>query len=139
MKIFLIPFPYIVEKIFFLFKNIRNKCLITKTNLYFYHDLKTDQIFPSKVCHLQYNQRFYLDREMGNIRTCNETSLQKCIKFRFPGQYLFWNVSSCLKIKNHLGRNVLIEISNVCIKNLNFLSCTLPFLDVIKLRRFKTH
>ena len=47
------------------------------------------------------------------------------------------------QVDNHLGRvssshflqNVLIETLNVCFKN--FLSCTLPFLNVMKFRRFK--
>ena len=84
MKIFLVPSPYIVEKLFLL-ENIRNKCLIRKTNLYFFGDMKTGQIFPSKVCRFQYNHRFFLNRKMGNIRASNEASLQKRVKFRLPG------------------------------------------------------
>ena len=84
MKIFLIQSPYIAEKLFLL-ENIRNKCLKRKTNLYFFDDMKTGQIFPSKVCRFQYNHRFFLSREMGNIRVCNEASLQRRVKFRLPG------------------------------------------------------
>ena len=84
MQIFLVPSPYIVEKLFLL-ENIRNKCLIRKTNLYFFDDMKTGQIFPSKVCRFQYNHRFFLNREMENIRASNEASLQKRVKFRLPG------------------------------------------------------
>ena len=54
----------------------------------------------------------------------NEVRLQKPIKFILKGKSLFWNFSSCLKMKNHLGRvspshflqNVLIETLNVCFK-----------------------
>ena len=66
MQIFLVPSPYIVEKLFLL-ENIRNKCLIRKTNLYFFDDMKTGQIFPSKVCRFQYNHRFFLSRKWETL------------------------------------------------------------------------
>ena len=62
--------------------------------------MKNGHIFPSKVFHFYYDERFLFSREMGNIRAYKEVRL---------------------KLKNHLGRvfsshflqNVLIEISNV--------------------------
>ena len=51
-----------------------------KINLYFIDIMKNGQIFPSKVCHFQYDHRFRFSREMGNIRTCKEIRLQKLIK-----------------------------------------------------------
>ena len=37
--------------------------------------------FSSNVCHFQYDHRFLVSREMGNIRRCKEIHLQKLIKF----------------------------------------------------------
>ena len=47
--------------------------------------MKNDQIFPSKVCHFEYDHRFLLSTEMGNIRTCKEVRLQKLITLRLSG------------------------------------------------------
>ena len=84
--------------------NIRDKCVTRIINLYFFGRHENRQIFPSKVCYFQYVNRFLSTREMGNIRSCKEVRLQKLIKFRLWGYYSFWNFSSCLKLKNHLGR-----------------------------------
>ena len=46
--------------------------------------MKNSQIFPSKICHSQYDHRFLLSREMGNIRTCKEVRLQKVTQFSCP-------------------------------------------------------
>ena len=62
--------------------------------------LKNSHIFPSKVCHFQYDHGFLFSREKGNI-----------------GEYKVGR----LKMKNHLGRaapshfwqNFFIETSNV--------------------------
>ena len=43
--------------------------------------MKNSKIFPSKICHSQYDHRFLLSREMGNIRTCKEVRLQKVSRF----------------------------------------------------------
>ena len=47
--------------------------------------MRNDQIFPSKVCHFQYDHRFLFSREIGNIRTYREVRWQKFIKFRLSG------------------------------------------------------
>ena len=75
---------------------MRKKCATRKINLYVLDVMKNDQIFPSKVCHFQYDHRFPFSREMGNIRRCKEVHLQKRIKFGLPGYYSFWHLSSCL-------------------------------------------
>ena len=49
---------------------------------FFFDAVKNGQIFPSKVCHFQYDNRFLLSRDMGNIRSCKEVRLKKLIKFR---------------------------------------------------------
>ena len=80
--------------------NIRNESVIRKINLYFFNVMKNDHIFPSKVCHFQYDHGLLFSRETGNIREYKEVSL---------------------KIKNHLGRafpshfwqNVFIDTSSV--------------------------
>ena len=46
--------------------NIRNKRVIRKINLYFFDFTKNGHIFPSKVCHLQYEHGSLFSREMGN-------------------------------------------------------------------------
>ena len=77
-----------------------NQCVTRKIN----GVIKNGRIFPSKVGYFQYDNRFLFSREMGNIRSCKLIRLQKLIKFRLSGQYLFWHFSSCLKMKNLLGR-----------------------------------
>ena len=108
-----------------LLKNIRNKCFVRKINLCFFDVMKNGQIFPSKVCHFQYDHRWHFSRKKGNIRMCKEARLKKLIKFRLSGLYSFWQFSSCLKIENNLGevspsnflQDVLIETSNFCFRN----------------------
>ena len=39
--------------------------------------MKNGQIFPSEVCHFQYDHRILFSREIGTIRTCKEIRLQK--------------------------------------------------------------
>ena len=46
--------------------NIRNKRVIRKINLYFFDFTKNGHIFPSKVCHLQYEHGSLFSREIGN-------------------------------------------------------------------------
>ena len=82
---FLIPSLYILEKNPPCQQIIRNKCVARKINLYFFDVMKNGQIFFSKVCHFQYDNRFLFSREMGNIRSCKEVRLQKLIKFRLSG------------------------------------------------------
>ena len=41
----------------------------------FFEVIKNGQIFPSKVCHFQYDHRFLFSREMRNIRTRKEIRL----------------------------------------------------------------
>ena len=79
-NLFLIPSLYFLKKRFPI-TNIRNKCVIRKINLFFFDVMKNGQIFPSKVFHFQYDQRFLLSREMGNIRTCKGRTLQKLTQF----------------------------------------------------------
>ena len=55
--------------------NTRNKCVIRKINLFLVSFLT--KIFPSKVCHFQYDDRLFFSTEIGNIRTCKEMRLQK--------------------------------------------------------------
>ena len=56
-----------------------------KINLYFFGVMKNGQMFPSKVFHFQYDNRFLFSTEMGNIKSQNEVSLQKFIKFSLLG------------------------------------------------------
>ena len=68
----------------FMSTNTRNKCITRKINLYFFFDVtKNGQIFPSKVCHFQYN--FLFSREIGNVTSCKEVRLKKLMKFRLLG------------------------------------------------------
>ena len=41
----------------------------------FFDVMKKSQIFPSKVCHIQYDHKLLLSREMGNNRTSKEVRL----------------------------------------------------------------
>ena len=63
-----------------LLTNIRNKCVIRKINLFF-GVTKNGQIFPSKVCHFQYDHRFLFSREMGNIKNLSNLYCQDSIRF----------------------------------------------------------
>ena len=44
--------------------------------------MKNGKIFPSDVCHFQYDYRFLFSREIGGIGTCKKVRMQKFIKFR---------------------------------------------------------
>ena len=81
-------------------KNIRNKRVIRKINLYFFDVMKNGHIFPSKVYHFQYDHRFFFSRKIGNIRTYKEVLLQMKNHFEsaFPSDFL---------------QNVLIETLNI--------------------------
>ena len=59
-----------------LLTNIRIKYVIRKINLSFSDVMKNSQIFPSKVCHFQYDQRFLFSKETGNIRAYKEVRLK---------------------------------------------------------------
>ena len=52
---------------------------------FFFDAMKNGHIFPSKVCHFQYDNRFLFSKEMRNIRTCKEISLEELIKFGLSG------------------------------------------------------
>ena len=52
---------------------------------FFFDAMKNGQIFPSKVCHFQYDNRFLFSKEMRNIRTFKEISLEELIKFGLSG------------------------------------------------------
>ena len=54
--------------------------------------MKNDQIFPSKVCHFQYDNRFLFSREMGNIRSCKEVRLKKRVKFSLSGDSIRFGI-----------------------------------------------
>ena len=60
-----------------LLTNIRNKSVIGKINLYFFDVMKNGHIFPSKVCHFQYDHGFLFSRETVNIREYKEVRLKK--------------------------------------------------------------
>ena len=82
------------SKRFHLNKYKRLMCYQENKSLNLY--MKTGQIFPSKVCHFQFDHRFFFSREMGNIRTYQKIRPQKLIKFGLSGQYSFWHLSSFL-------------------------------------------
>ena len=84
----------------FLLTNIRNKSVIRKINLYFFDVMKNGHIFPSKVCHFQYDHGFLFSRETGNIREYKEVRLKmkNHLKRAFP---------------SHFRQNVFIDTSNV--------------------------
>ena len=54
---------YIVLKKIYLLTNIRNKGVIGKINLYLFDVMKNGHIFPSEVCHFQYDHRSHFSRE----------------------------------------------------------------------------
>ena len=98
-KIFSSPSLFIVQKNFLAYKCKKQVCYKEKKSVFF--DLrKNSYIFPLKVCHFQYDHRFFFSREMGNNRAYKKVLLKR---------------------KNHLGRvfpsyflqNVLTETSYV--------------------------
>ena len=48
----------------------------------FFKVMKNGQIFPSNVCHFQYDHRFLFSREMRNTGTFKDIRMQKLVKFR---------------------------------------------------------
>ena len=67
---------YIVLKKIYLLTNIRNKGVIRKINLYLFDVMKNGHIFPSEVCHFQYDYRSHFSRKIGNIREYKEVRLE---------------------------------------------------------------
>ena len=65
----------------FLSINIRRKCLVRKTNLFFLTPWKMS-IFPSEISHFEHDHRFLSTREMRSIRSCKEIRLGKRFKYR---------------------------------------------------------
>ena len=55
---------YIFLNKIFLSTNVRNICVKRKINPYYFDVMKNDQIFSSKVCHIQYGNRFLFRREI---------------------------------------------------------------------------
>ena len=62
------------------------------------------------------DRRFLFSRKMENIRTCKKVRLKKLVKFRLPGKYQFWYLSSCLKTKSweEFGRGFSFSFSAKC-------------------------
>ena len=111
--------------------NIRNKCVFRKINVHFFKVMKNDEIFPSKVCHFQYDDRFLFSREMENIRRryvwkdLLNFDCQNSICFAFFR--LFKNDES-------FGKSFSYPFSAKCFhRNFKcFLFCTFQFLNVAK-------
>ena len=55
---------------------MRNKRVIIKINPLFFDVMKNGNVFPSKVCHFQYDHRFHFSRETGNINGYKEVRLK---------------------------------------------------------------
>ena len=63
-----------MKKNFLVNKYKKHMCYEENKSLFF-EVIKNGQIFPSKVCHFQYDHRFLFSREMRNIRTHKEIRL----------------------------------------------------------------
>ena len=55
----------------------------------FFDVIKNAQIFTSEIGHFEHDHRFLFSREMWNIKSCKDVTLQKLSKFRWSGQYSF--------------------------------------------------
>ena len=122
---------------------IRNKCVTRKIKLYFFDVVKNGQIFPSKVCHFQYDSRSLFSTEIGNIGSCEEVRLQKLIKFRLSGWYSFWHFFKLLKNKASFRQKFSFSFNRnfkyLFQKLLRFFILYLPFAFVTKFRGLKIH
>ena len=108
----------------------------------FFKVTKNSQIFP--VCHFQYDHRFLFSREMQNIRRYKEIRLQNLLNLDCQNSIRFGIVKLLINDQSFrknfaFQQNVLTETLKVCFKNLNFLSCTLLFLNTMTFRRFIIH
>ena len=94
----------------------KKKCVTRKINLNFFEIMKNGRVFPSKVCHFQYDNRLLFSREMGIIRSCKEFRLQKMLIVRIVFVLAFFRL---LKIEESFGKSFSFSFSAKCF-NRNF-------------------
>ena len=74
-----------------------------KKKLYLFNVVKNEQIFPSKVCYIQYDQRLFFSREMRTLEVARRYDwkilLNLCCQENIRFGFL-----KMLKNKVHLGR-----------------------------------
>ena len=58
-------------------------CYKKNKSAFFFDVMKNGQIFASEIGHFEHDDRFLFNREMGNIRSRKDVTLQKLVKFRF--------------------------------------------------------
>ena len=94
-----------------LLTNVRNKCVMKKIYIFWCH--KNGQIFSSKVCHFQYDHRFFFSREMGNIRTCKEVHLKNLLDLDCQDSIRFGIFKLLIKEKSQ-GKSFSFPFSAKC-------------------------
>ena len=102
---------YIFLNKIFLSTNIRNICVKRKINPYYFDVMKNDQIFSSKVCHIQYGNRFLFRREIEKV---GRIQIARII---FPLAFF-----KLLKMENYLGESFSFPFPANCF-NRNFAMC----------------
>ena len=137
-KIFFIPSLYILEKKILV--NKYKKCYKGSKSLFFRRH-RNGQIFPAIVYHFQYDHRFFFGREMGKLEYARGCLYRNLSIVRKAFVLAFFKL---LENKESFGKSFAFPFSAKCFDRnfnvlLNFLSCTLPFLNAMKFRRFKTH
>ena len=137
---------YILEKNFYIFlkkisllTNIRNKGVIRKINLFFFDVMKNDHIFPWRVCHFQlslchFNHKDYLLVEKwGTLEHARRCPCKNLLNVDCQDSICF-TFFKLFKNEHSFGKSFSFPFSEKCFDRdfKCFLSCTLPFLNIIK-------
>ena len=88
-------------------------------NIFIFDVIKNGQIFPSNVCHCQYDHRFIFSREACKEYVCKTVVNLDCrdsIRFTFF-KLLYKKDYLERDFPFHFLQNILIETSNICFKN----------------------
>ena len=93
-------------------------CYKENKSLFFFDVINNRQIFPSKVCHFQYDHRFILVEKTG---TCKE-HLCKCILNLDCQNSIPFGIFKLLKNEESFGKNFSFSFSAKCFdRNLKYL------------------
>ena len=128
-----------------LLANIRNKYFMRKVNLYVFAVMKNSQIFPSKVCHFQYDHRFFLVEKWWTLGRWRRYNCKNLFNLDYQDSICFAIYQAASKWRiiyeefNFSTKCFDRNFKSLFQKRLNLLSCTLAFLYAMAFRRFITH
>ena len=89
-----------------LFKSQKEMCC-KKINPYFFDVVRNGQMFPSILCHFQYDIRLFLVEKWEILEVARKHDRKNLLNIALSRWYSFWYFSSCLKIKIIQGELLL--------------------------------